>query len=265
MISQLCSLASAQTTPSPLQAEVDEAEARAKIAKAKKEELEAKFPAPDADALKGSTDVKGNLIESQVQAYKAMGDISRQIAKNVPANVQGLYVFRESDFAKIVSYKKLIQQLKVINGEYTKCGPVAGAGVAAVPPGVLAGLFLKWLPLIKTETSLVGTDVVIEDEAVWANLANELFKKGIKLRNPYVSNFDFSIVGGVPATNLITELLSAETSSLLPVCNNPYKLKLEIDATFNKLKKDIGLVVESSTPQKKTTTTTTTVGPPEKS
>ncbi|HEV7642775.1 MAG TPA: hypothetical protein VGO50_02430 [Pyrinomonadaceae bacterium] len=65
-------IAQSDTKPKSLQDEVDKSEARAKIAKAKKEELEAKFPIPDADLLKANTEVEGNLIESRIQAYKAM-------------------------------------------------------------------------------------------------------------------------------------------------------------------------------------------------
>lgn len=261
---QMCIFANAQTaTPNPLQTEVDEAEARAKIAKAKKEELEAKFPAPDADALKGSTDVKGELIESKIQAYKAMEDISGKIAADPRmAGISGLYVFREADYAKVVSYKKLIQQLDVINGEYTKCAP-GGVAIAGAPVGVLASIFLNWLPLLKTETTIVGTDVVIEDEAVWASLANSLSSKGISLSNPYVSNFDFSVVAGGGASNLINKLLAAENSLLKPACtNNGYKLKPQVDAAFKKLKKDIALEVDAPTNEIKKTTTTTTPPPP---
>ena len=267
LISQLSFLSIAQTatpTPNPLQAEVDEAEARAKIAKFKKEELEAKFPAPDAKALEASNDVKGELIEPRIQAYKAMEMISEEIAKKAQSEgISQLYIFREDDYAKIISYKKLIQQLDVISGEYEKCDPTRNdkEGFAL---GALTSIFLDWLPLLKTNTSIVGSDVVIEDEAVWASLGNSLSLKGISLGNPFVSTFDSTSLSGIVTGNLVQRLELAEYSST-HACTRPYPYKLQVDAAFTKLKNEILppiVVPPPPTPQTKKTTTNTTAIPP---
>jgi hypothetical protein len=265
LITQVCFLARAQTTPNPLQDEVDEAEARAKIAKAKKEELEARLPSPDADALKGSTDVEGELIESRIQAYKAMEEISKKIAGNADSKgIRGLYIYREADYAKIVSYKKLLQQLDIINGEYDQC--LGRPAVAAVPLGVLANIFLNWLPLLKTETKITGSEFDIEDEAVWASLGDELSlikPVSIPLGNPFISSFDFADLSGISTSVLFTKLKKAQADFDTANCTNAaYTLKPQVNAAFTKLKEDIGLQVTAPTPETKKTTTTTTVTPP---
>lgn len=264
LITQVCFFANAQTTTNPLQDEVDEAEARAKIAKAKKEELEAKFPAPDADALKGGTDVKGELIESRIQAYKAMEEISRKIADDAQTKgIRELYVYREADYAKIVSYKKLIQQLDIINGEYDQC--FGRPAVAAVPLGVLANIFLSWLPLLKTETKITGSEFDIEDEAVWASLSNSLSSlkpTGISLKNPFISSFDFADLSGISTSDLFTKLKKAQADFDTINCTSAYALKPQVNNAFTKLKEDIGLQVTPPNPETKKTTTTTTIVPP---
>ena len=266
LISQVCSQVSAQTTPNPLQDEVDEAEARAKIAKAKKEELENKFPTPDANALKATNTVEGTPIESTIQGYNSFRKISTKIAtESQVKGVQGLYVYREADYKKIIEYKNLIQQLDVINGEYAKCFQ-GRVGVAAIPVGVLASVFLKWLPILKTDTQIKVYAVTIEDEAVWAILGDSLSQKGITLHNPFITPFDFINLAGVPAPILVSKLELAERDLTSGPCTRvpAYNFKPQIDAAFTNLKKDLGLIISVPTPTKKVTTTTTTDTPPTK-
>lgn len=250
----------AQTTANPLQNEVDEAEAKAKIAKAKKEEIEAKFPAPNTDALKGSTGVEGTLIESRIQAYKAMELISEQIAENAASkSVTGLYVFREAEYAKIIDYKKLIQRLDIINDEYDQC--FGRNSAMAVPLGVAAGILLNYLSLLKTETKITGAEFDIDDEAVWASLGKSLSAKSIALGNPFISILDNAELTGISASDLIIKLNKAEADFPRP-CTNAYAFKPQIDAAFLQLKKDIKLVTAPPTPETKKTITTTTIAPP---
>lgn len=242
------------------QADVDEAENRAAIAKAKKEELEAKFPKPDIDALKANNAVEGNLIESRIQAYKAMDKISEKIAGDlVGKGISGLYIFKDSEYERIAAYNKLNQQLNLINGEYGKCyaGPAAGA----IPLGVLASVFLNWLPLLKTDTTIKGEEFDIEDDAVWASLAPRLSSNGIILGNPYISNLDFTRLNGL-SSGLLGKLEAAEYSSTLGACTSNYSSKGLIDKTYKNLKESLGLVNSPPTPETNTTTTISRGAPP---
>lgn len=244
--------------------EVEEAENRAKIAKAKKEELEARFPAPDATALKGSTSLEGELIESRIQAYKATEEISEKIAQNAQSiGVLGLYVFSESDYAKVISYKKLIQRLDDINGDYDRCYQRA-AGAGAAPVGLLATTFLNWLPLLKTDTSIKGASFDIDDETIWASLGSRLSKRGISLASPFVSSFDSTSIKVIPTGSLVVKLERAEASLAQGVCTAPYPYKMQLDAAFVKLKNEIGLPAAIVPPRPETTktTTSTTAVPP---
>jgi hypothetical protein len=236
------------------------AEAKKAIAEARKAEIEAKFPIPDPDTLKGSTDVKGDLIESRIQAYKANEIISDEIAKNTQnKGITRLFVFNETDYEKILAYKRLIQQLDVINEEYRKCSPTGGAA----GPAVIPNLLLNALPLLKTDTSIVGSSFDIDDEAFWASLANKFSSRGIYLSNPFISNFDSSTIvfGNSP---LFFKLEQAYQSASKPDCANNYKFKNSIDSVFRKIREELNLATKDSTPEITKKTTTTIITPPNK-
>lgn len=264
LLNGLCLFNFGQET-NPLEDEVKEAEARAKIAKAQREELESRFPVPDANALKATNSVEGTPIESTIQAYNSFRKTSLQIAEDARAkNVQNLYLYREADYKKIIDYKNLIQQIDVINAEYGRCFEGAAGGLA-IPPGVLASVFLKWLPLLKTDTTIKAKEVTIEDEAVWAILGNSLATKAITLHSPFISPYEFIDLGGLPAPVLVGKLERAEAFRQIANCTNvAYLFKPQINAAFDKLKADLGLTIAAPAPVKKVTTTTTTDTPPTK-
>jgi hypothetical protein len=175
-----------------------------------------------------------------------------------------LYVFRESDYAKVAAYKRLIQQLKLINTEYVKCSPaVGGVGPAFMPSiGGIANIFLSSLPLFKTDTIISGEEFDIEEEAVWASLSASLAKKGISLGNPFASNFDFIDITNSGAV-LVSELTKAEAKfALAGSCTGISVPKANIDATFTALKTELGLIVSPAALETNTATTTTTSAPP---
>jgi hypothetical protein len=254
-----------QSTGNPYQSEVDEAEAKAKIAKAKKEELEAKFPAPDASLLKGTAKVEGSAIETKIQAYKAMKTGVENVADEIAKlGIRKLYKFNEDEFGKIIAYKKIIQQFDLINGEYKNCfeDNEVRDGVA---PGLLAGIILKWLPLLKTDVALASADIDIDQDALLAQFAASLRDHGVSLSNPYVSSLDFATINSLNDSTLIDKLRSAEEYRSLPgACSNSgYEgFKPRIDTLFKKLEEDLGLVTKATKPETKVTTKTTTDRPP---
>ncbi|MGB7202987.1 MAG: hypothetical protein WBD16_12105 [Pyrinomonadaceae bacterium] len=234
------------------------AELKQQIAEAKKAAFEAKFPTPDADALRASTETDGNRIETRILAYQAMDAISGKIADDMPAGITRLYLHRDEDYAKIAAYKKLIQRVKIINAEYMRCSP-GGAGIAGVPIGTL----LNWLPLFKTDTVIKSAEFDVEDEAVVSSLANSLRKKGVSLSMPFGSAADFAVIGGVGPSTLRTELESAERNKASSqFCQNPYPLRLQLDAAFDALKDEIGLGSASPSSPEMTEKKTATAGVP---
>jgi hypothetical protein len=256
--------ASAQASPSDTLEELliqqKLAEAKKSIAEAQKAEFDAKYPKPDVDALKSNSSVEGSPIEAAVQAYRAVQQAADQVAiRSQNKGIKGLYVFRESDFAKIVSYRNLDQRLDVIVTEYGKCSPGA-VGMKAVPIGIVAGVLLKWLPLLKTETTIKGLEFNVDDEAVLASLANKLALKGIQLNSPFSSHFDFVNLGRAPSS--LEGKLNFVIAERAKVCSNPYPLKAQLDAAVDKLLSEVGLSIAVATNEKQLKSTVATATPP---
>lgn len=237
------------------------AENQKAIAEAKKAEFAAKFPSADVDALKSTTSVEGNLIESRIQAYNAMNVVTEKIAANASSiGVAKLYILRDEDYAKIIAYRKIIQRLDVINAEYDNCfvpRPALAPGL-----GLIAPMVLKWAALLKTDTKIKGGEFDIEDEAVWASLGNNLSARGILLFNPFVSSFSFIDVSGVDNTRFFNKLSFADQASNAGACSTTYSFKAEIDGAFTALKKEIGLEKDAPTLEKSEKETITQTGPP---
>jgi hypothetical protein len=175
----------AQTTTDPLQSAVDEAEAKAKIAKAKKEEIDAKFPKPDSSALVGGTTVKGDFIEAKMLGFcamkKASKDISTEIITNAsitkPAN---FVVYSESDVKMLSRYQLMINRLILLEQGYDSLCPTAGGvnpcgarpGFRLLGAGLVANKVLDFLSLLKTDIEITGTEFDIDEK----NVVAEVFK-----------------------------------------------------------------------------------------
>ncbi len=118
------SVVSAQDEPDPsaispeLQKEVNTAKARKEIAEARKAELEAAFPIPDAESLRTSTEfkeLKGEFIESRIQGYKAMSKVATEIACRSRGHVgenATLVIYRPEEAAMLQNYLSVIDKQK---------------------------------------------------------------------------------------------------------------------------------------------------------
>lgn len=135
--------------PADLQRQVDEAEARKKIAEARLAELKAKFPKPDFDSLKGQTEIKelkGDFIESQILAYRALSLAAEKIALDiktrvnticpptVPATPCVLVARRPEDVDFVIRYRLMLKRLEILKAEYQRV-PV---GIAVAPANFLS-------------------------------------------------------------------------------------------------------------------------------
>lgn len=242
--------------------EKEYAENQKAIAEAKKAELEARFPVPDADALKATTSVEGNLIEARIQAYKAIDEITKQIAldaETIP--ITRLYIFREDEYARMVAFKRLRQRLELINAEYDRCYP--GRPNPAPGLGAFAPMILEWAALLITDTKLKGTEFDIEEEAAWASLGKNLAAVDITLTNSFITSHSFDDVTGLSGSKLFSLLQSAEDSLTSGPCSNTsYAFKTSIDTSFTALKREIGLERTEAVLEKTEKKTEEVTGPP---
>lgn len=253
--------------PNPYQKAVDEAEAKAKIAKAQKEEMDAKYPAPDASSLKGTSKVEGAPIESKIQAYRSLGiTLDKGAADMYRLGVRKLYVYRDDDYAKVIAYRKIMQQLSLLTDEYRQCFNER-TETDGVAPGLLAGIVLKWLPLLKTDVTISSSDVDVDQDAFYSELATALRRHSIQFGNPYVSSIEFVEFKSLQQSEVIKKLRSVEyyRTNTATCTGDGYtrpNLKPKLDALVVKLEEDMGLLPREGKPEKKVSKKTTTDRPP---
>src|SRR6185437_11432738 len=165
------------------------AEAESDIAKAKKSELETKFPKPSATPLAGDTTVdSGVKIESEMMAYKAMADAAEKVAKELEEQgLRSLAIYNEKDIKALLAYMLVSNQIQVMQTEYEKLlappptaptivisnrpsltnrhsllGPAAVSSGISIATSVL-GSFIDLVALLRTDTTIKGMDFNIEE------------------------------------------------------------------------------------------------------
>jgi hypothetical protein len=169
-----------QTTPNPLEDQVGEAEARAKIAKARREEADNRFPKPDGSSLVGGTVVNGELIESSMLGYCAMKTAASRVSQaiiNKPLPAGSTFViYGEAEVKMISRYRLMMNRLDMLKTGYDGlcAGGACGAGLRAFGVGLAISKALDYLSLLKTDLEFSGTEVVIGDKEIVAQVFNGL-------------------------------------------------------------------------------------------
>jgi len=164
------------------------------IAEDKKAMLAAKFPSPSATPLEGKTEVDASVkIESQILTYKTMGDAADSIVREINdrgLDVKAVAVHNDKDVRALLSYMAVLRQLRLMGEEYDKmlaaeraetpesANPefrtetfVGASEALTVAKSVLGG-FIDLIALLRTDTSIKGVDVSIEEPA----LVSEVFR-----------------------------------------------------------------------------------------
>jgi len=126
-----------------------------KIAEAKKDELEARFPKPSTSPLAGTTTVEGAVIESQIISYVALKQVANNMidavcktadcskvftnashATKPPDCPPRLAIYNERDVNLILSYMVARDQIKILDDEYAQLmRHSAGAPITFPRPG----------------------------------------------------------------------------------------------------------------------------------
>lgn len=202
-----------QTTA--LQDEVADAEARAAIAKAKKEELDSKFPKPDASTLVGGTKVSGEMIESKILGYCAMKKSAFEITKAITSKVAAgstFVVYNQADVKMLARYQLMMQRLALLKTGYINyctsfgCG---GGGVRLFGVGLVANKVLDFLSLLKTDIEITGAEFDIGEKELVAALFNNM--QGHSLYYPQripIDAINLAPVGGGINSALLNEIIN---------------------------------------------------------
>jgi hypothetical protein len=177
-----------QELPADLQRLVDEAQARKAIAEARKAELEAKFPKPDTDAVRGKTDIQGDFIETLILGRQAMEAAAVKIASDIGSSVKGqtLAIYKKEYVDLLVSYQTMLKRLEILKKRFEDFKPgdcesktvsdtvPTNKSLGFLPPGVIANIAVNWLGLFRTDVSLTGREFDIGEKEIVAKVFNSL-------------------------------------------------------------------------------------------
>jgi hypothetical protein len=176
---------------------VEEAEERAKIAEAEKRVAEAERDALKArlgelgvETPKGTLTIEGKLeIEGQLLAYRSALQVAERIKNAVALAVpkSSRILFHDRELEEVRSYRAFLAQIQLMNKPVPDlkknivyrtdslkppCGP--GLEAMPVPPLLAATAGFQVLSLFKTDTTVTGFEVKLDDLAVAAILAEKL-------------------------------------------------------------------------------------------
>lgn len=160
------------------------AESEAKRARAELAALETRVGGHNVKALEGKLDVDANTqVEADIMAIAALDAVAASVAKSI-APYKHLVLARESDLRALLQYRLMIAQMDIIENAYTAVlekrrpqiahvhfGAPLLAGATAVTRGVI-----DLLSLFRTDTTITGRELVVDDLTFAAQVASHLKK-----------------------------------------------------------------------------------------
>jgi ribonuclease HI len=213
------------------------AESEKTIAEDKKAKLAAEFPSPKATPLEGKTDIDSSVkIESQIITYKTVDEAANKIVSEIKANVDSVSavaVHNDKDVRALLSYMATLRQLRLMGDEYNKIlpGAVGPAPLDArhmhnafifggVSEGITAansvlGGFIDLIALLRTDTTIRGLDVSVEEPAIVSEVFKAIRNKddgygtNVKLYYPAVvppnfnANSESEFLGAIEGLNFL--------------------------------------------------------------
>ncbi|HEX8196209.1 MAG TPA: hypothetical protein VF571_08480 [Pyrinomonadaceae bacterium] len=214
---------SESTLPPELQRKVDEAEARKKIAEARKAELEATFPIPDPESLRTATDfkeIKGEFIETRIQGYQAMANAAQKVAcriRGTVGNNVSLVVYRPEEAAMIRQYlsvmdkrnrleeryKSLIKETDALQAEIAQRSDLGQFGIQSFDGGgigAVANLVVEFIGLFKRQETFSPTLFDIGDKELLAVFFDKFRTTDCQYPNENSRDVQFYYPGVIPIT-----------------------------------------------------------------
>jgi hypothetical protein len=97
-----------------------EAQAREAIAKAKKAELDARFPQSSSSPLEGKTTVPDKLIEEHIGGYMSVGEAADEIARVIKTrtNLDVIAIYNESDMQLLLVYDAATRRITTYRSRF---------------------------------------------------------------------------------------------------------------------------------------------------
>ncbi len=185
--------AEAQAKKAEAQARVAEAQAKSAEAKARKDELANRQA--ELNLLSADTTVSGDLIESDISAYKAVSCAASEISQRVrrlSGQIDVLMVYSPEFANTMAKYAVLMNQLELLKTRYSKVfgeakvgptvspsmiieeGNVKSLSDVISPANQIKALTVDMLALFKTDVKITGKTVVIGKDEFIGKILNGL-------------------------------------------------------------------------------------------
>ena len=200
------------------------AEAQARTAEANSRRSEIANRQSELDLLSAKTNVKGDLIESEISAYKAVAcaaaDINQQV-RTASTQIDLLMIYSPRFAKTMVEYSIMISQLERLKDNYeglfrfpqavrviepnSKTGDIAAI---ISPVKQISALAIDTLALFKTEVDIQGRTVIIGKDEFLAKLL-----KGISLEVYYPEKMIPMNINESRLLNLLSDLAQDRVKS----------------------------------------------------
>jgi phage shock protein A len=262
----------AQPSPTPdpdvvrLNAAKEKAELLEAIAKAKKAELEARFPPSDAKTLDGKTTIADTgRVEEQVAGYVSVGEAANRIGEVIRRSYPGakmIAIYNEADIQLLLVYSATTKRLDIYKTRYDKqviveeaainangmwivpnapCDEKAVRGLGGAPFNPLGvatsvlGSFSDILAFFRTDVDIKGTTFAVREPII----VTEVFRV---LRAKYSGQIELYYPQEFPP------ILDSADSDMLDRIESLFDSKAKADALFNQ----IGQMIADKKKQKDT-------------
>lgn len=183
-------------------------EAKAKVETSKKAIADAKFPKLDFTPVSGEAKNDGDLTENSLLAYCALRDATKSVAARM-AQLQSshkpinrILLLSNPDVQALLSLQTVLFALENLEKGYEEIEkeanriPRPGVRSLAVPAAIaLGGLALQVATLFRTNTSLTGKNVMLDEMTVLNAMRDALLENTVTVNKPIVwsSSIGFGI------------------------------------------------------------------------
>jgi hypothetical protein len=168
----------------------------AERATAEKNKILNLLPTPTATPLAGTTTVDAQVVfQSELMAYKSLSDVAGFVGDDLQDVNGSVVIYNEADMNALQTYSILLAQIKTTVDQYKalnqRLNPgsseeVGPAAIFAAPQ--VASTLLKSVAdiaaLFRTNTTITGTSVSVDDAVLNSQVADTLRRKGFRVFEP---------------------------------------------------------------------------------
>ena len=173
-----------------LQRELDRATLQAQIAQQRKSALADSLPPSDVKPLEGTTSVEGDVIETEILAYRMLRKLAAKIATDVEqaTNGRSILIHSEADMTGLTAFRAFDQQMTHLADAFDELAPkkeeesaLASPFIALVVATAAAKTLIDLAALFRGDRAISGVPITIEDLALVSEVGGALARRKRKV------------------------------------------------------------------------------------